>query len=74
MTPSDLNSRNTLTLAFGGTLLVLLLAALSLKAVGVKDWRDLVADRPDFHLINETQYQLTGLKPENMSATTIAES
>jgi Stage II sporulation protein E (SpoIIE) len=64
MTPSDLNSRNTLTLAFGGTLLVLLLAALSLKAVGVKDWRHLVANRPDFHLLDENQYQLTGVMPQ----------
>ena len=64
MTPADLNSRNSLTLAFGGTLLVLLLAALSLKAIGVKDWRDLMKDRPDFHLLGDSQYQLTGVMPQ----------
>lgn len=65
MTPSDLNSRNTLTLAFGGTLLVLLLAGLSLKAIGVKNWQELVKNRSDFHLLTEDQYQLSGVMPKS---------
>jgi hypothetical protein len=67
MSTSELNSRNTLTLAFGGALLALLLAALSLKAIGVKDWKGLVADRKDFHLLNNSQYQLSGVMPRQYS-------
>lgn len=62
----ELNSRNTLTIAFAGTILVMLLAALSLKAISTPDYRSFVAGRGGFHFLEDHEYRVLGVMPKRI--------
>jgi hypothetical protein len=66
----ELNSRNTLTIAFTGTILALLLGALSLKAISQPDFRAFVDGRDGFYFLQEKNVRYEGVRPRRIDCTT----
>lgn len=62
----ELNSRNTLTIAFTGTILALLLAALSLKAISTPDFRKHVEGRDGFYFLQSKDIRFEGVTPRRI--------
>jgi Stage II sporulation protein E (SpoIIE) len=62
----NLNSRNAVTIIFAGGLLILLLAALSIKAVTAQDWQALVSGRDGFQLLDPDRFTLAGVAPKRI--------
>jgi hypothetical protein len=65
----ELNSRNALTIAFAGTILAILLAALSLKAISTPDFRSFSAGRSGLHFLSENDVRYEGVRPRRVDCT-----
>lgn len=66
MNAFELNSRNAVTIAFAGTILAFLLAALSLKAISKTDFRTFVEGRENFRFLNPSEVTLVGVMPRRI--------
>lgn len=70
MNTYELNSRNAITIAFAGTILAVLLASLSLKAISKPDFRSFVASRDNFHFLSTSEFKISGVMPKQIDCTT----
>jgi hypothetical protein len=63
LTPSELNSRNIVTIAFAGALLSFLMAALTVKAMRPVNWSQLVKGRDGIRVMTANDVRMVGVAP-----------
>ena len=72
--PHELNSRNILTITFAGSILAVILAAITIKAASRPDIRGYMDGRDGFHFIAPTEYQLSGVMPRQIDNSNVPAS
>lgn len=72
--PNELNSRNVMTITFAGSILAVILASLTLKAISKSDIRSYMAGRDGFYLLEQSEYQLSGVMPRQVDNSNVPAS